>query len=101
MFCAYERLPDGRWRCANCSDETSVPRVAPPIRTCHGATSLNLAPGLGDMAAWAFKYLGITPERFSAWLGAPCSCPERQERWNRAGRYLAKRAAKLGIKLPF
>lgn len=58
-------------------------------------------PGLGDMAAYAFEYCGITKEKFSAWIGTECGCAERQEKLNRFGRYLAKRAKALGVTLPF
>ena len=58
-------------------------------------------PGLGDLASYAMAHLGITKEKFSEWIGKECNCPERQEKLNRFGRYLAKRAEKLGITLPY
>jgi len=61
-------------------------------------------PGLGDLSAYALAHLGITKEKFAEWMGkdGDCSsCAKRQEKLNRFGRYLAKRAEKLGITLPF
>jgi hypothetical protein len=34
MYCLYEKLADGRWRCPACADETSRAIEEPPIRVC-------------------------------------------------------------------
>lgn len=57
-------------------------------------------PGLGDLAAYALEHLGITKEKFSAFIGKECGCAARQEKLNRFGRYLKMRAEKLGVSLP-
>lgn len=36
----------------------------------------------GDVVANALKYIGITPDRVSAFLGKECGCAERQEKLN-------------------
>lgn len=46
---------------------------------------------LGDYAAAALEAVGVTKERVSAWLGRPCKCPERQEKLNQWGAWLAQR----------
>ncbi len=45
------------------------------------------APGLGDVVAAALAAAGLTSERVSAWLGAPCNCAARQARLNALGRW--------------
>jgi hypothetical protein len=45
---------------------------------------------LGDVVHNALSFVGITPERVTAWIGRPCKCPERQEKLNELSRW-AKR----------
>ncbi len=104
MRCAYDRLPDGRYRCLICGDETSRAPEQPPVRQCvketasimwdhsklvakalasngDGAASL----GLGDIVAAGLDSVGITKDRVAKWWGAPCNCKDRQERLNKLG----------------
>jgi hypothetical protein len=37
---------------------------------------------LGDKISQALSTVGITQDRVSSWLGAPCGCRERQEKLN-------------------
>ena len=37
---------------------------------------------LGDKIKTALSAVGITEERASAWLGQPCGCKQRQEKFN-------------------
>jgi hypothetical protein len=54
--------------------------------------------GLGDIVHKALSVVGITPERVSQWIGAPCGCEERRKKWNSlsawAGRVLSGRVDK-------
>jgi hypothetical protein len=101
-LCVFEvePLPDGHFRhtCQTCG-RPHISTQPSCKRACE--TYGPPRPGLGDLVANGLDGLGITKERFSAWLGAECNCPERQKKLNRAGRYLKLRAAKLGITLPF
>lgn len=40
---------------------------------------------LGDQVESALSMVGITKERVSSWIGAPCKCPARQAKLNRLG----------------
>lgn len=46
---------------------------------------------LGDIVAKALSSVGITEDRVSAWIGAPCGCGERQQKLNELG-WWARRA---------
>ena len=102
MNCVFSTtvLTDHTWE-HKCQGKTIVAPSARCIAECdcglHGPPKL----GLGDLSAYALAHLGITKEKFSAWIGKECNCPERQEKLNRFRRYLAKRAEKLGITLLF
>lgn len=37
---------------------------------------------LGDRVAEALDRIGITPDRVSRWVGAPCGCEERKAKLN-------------------
>lgn len=39
----------------------------------------------GDIVSSALAAVGITEERVTAWVGAPCGCKERKEKLNRLG----------------
>lgn len=52
--------------------------------------------GLGDAVAWVLKRVGVTPERWSRVLGAPCNCRSRQARLNRWGWRVWDRVRSLG-----
>lgn len=41
--------------------------------------------GLGDAAAAALFFAGITPSRVEFWIGKPCGCEERQRKLNVLG----------------
>ena len=43
--------------------------------------------GLGDLVKSALSAVGITEERVSGWLGAPCNCSERVEKLNQLGEW--------------
>lgn len=64
----------------NCRLSAAIPR---------GPDSPALSEGdlfrFGDQAAKALSLVGITKERVSAWIGEPCNCLERQEKWNKFG----------------
>lgn len=42
---------------------------------------------LGDLVAQALSLVGITAERVSSWIGRPCGCLERKERFNQLSRW--------------
>lgn len=44
--------------------------------------------GLGDKISNTLSLVGITEERVSRWLGAPCGCAERREKLNKLGSWL-------------
>lgn len=46
--------------------------------------------GLGDRIGQALDLLGITPDRVTYWLGRPCGCDERKERYNALGFWAAR-----------
>lgn len=54
----------------------------------HAHTSTPVRPGWGDRLQRAFAKVGVTDESVSAWIGAPCKCPERREKLNRLGRWV-------------
>src|SRR5262245_960114 len=47
MFCTYERLEDGRLRCSQCGDQTSLAHADAPIRICGSAPPQVPPPGFG------------------------------------------------------
>lgn len=49
--------------------------------------------GLGDIIAKAAAIVGVTEERLSAFLGKPCGCGPRREKFNQLGSW-AYRVAK-------
>ena len=65
-------------------DNECVKRVFAAV-VSETAAAGNTAPGLGDYVANALDAIGITKERVSALIGAPCSCPERQAALNKLG----------------
>lgn len=40
---------------------------------------------IGDVVESALIKVGITDERVQAFLGKPCGCKERKEKWNQIG----------------
>lgn len=76
-------------------------RAGTPIMMRGCVASGPNPPGLGDVAAYAFEYLGFTKEKVSGWIGVECNCPERQARLNRLGRYVGRRLKKLGVAVPW
>lgn len=46
--------------------------------------------GLGDRIAQALAIAGITKDRVSGWLGAPCACEDRQAKLNAIGNWAAR-----------
>lgn len=44
---------------------------------------------IGDHVESALSSVGITKERVSRWLGAPCNCPARQAKLNKLGHWAA------------
>jgi hypothetical protein len=90
--------------CLDCGFSAAIDGVLPEGGIPHTCDSTEYKPqsrpGLGDLVAAGFARIGVTQERFSAWIGAECNCPERIAKLNAAGRYLKMRAAKLGIELP-
>lgn len=55
----------------------------------HAIAGLITSAPLGDAVAAALGAVGVTEERVSAWLGAPCACAERKEKLNEFSRRLA------------
>lgn len=55
------------------------------IDETHWAYPTAKPAGLGDRVASALNSIGITKDRVSALIGAPCSCPERQAALNKFG----------------
>jgi hypothetical protein len=53
------------------------------------STEADEAKGLGTVIKYALTAVGITEERVSRWLGAPCNCSEREEKLNQLGRWAA------------
>lgn len=45
--------------------------------------------GLGDNVEFALTAIGITKERVSNWLGAPCNCEGRKQKLNKLGKWAA------------
>jgi len=43
--------------------------------------------GLGTSVKKALSFLGITEDRVSRWLGAPCNCAERVDKLNKLGQW--------------
>ena len=97
MDCQYEPIGSGKLRCRQCGDIAT----RQTNRNCIMPTYGPHRPGLGDHIAVGLTMLGVTKERYAAWLGKPCNCQKRQEKLNRLGRYITKRAERLAIQLPF
>lgn len=53
--------------------------------TVSSSETYRESPGLGDRIKQALSSVGITEERVSGWLGAPCNCDERVQKLNRLG----------------
>lgn len=50
---------------------------------------------LGDQISAALSLIGVTEERVTTWVGAPCGCGERREKLNRLSKW-AQAAMKSG-----
>ena len=80
-------LSPPRCRCPVCGfvarrrNGTLVPNA---IRTCPGWRWVPRMP-LGDWTARILRAIGVTESRVSGWLGQPCGCGGRKQRWNAAG----------------
>lgn len=78
-----------RHTCRMC-DRERMSRYSDPSKIHRKCTS-DSSPaslGWGDRLGMALAKIGITDESVSAWVGAPCNCPERRERLNRLGRWV-------------
>lgn len=53
-------------------------------------TASQIRAGWGDQLEQALSMVGITKERVSQWLGAPCNCQERQEKINALGSWVKR-----------
>ena len=42
---------------------------------------------LGDRVAYALSIVGITEDRVTRWIGAPCGCARRREKLNQIDRW--------------
>lgn len=40
---------------------------------------------IGDTVEAALSKVGITDEKVQKWLGKPCGCKERKDKWNQIG----------------
>lgn len=67
-------------KCRNCEIQRLHPNAVPPTK------------GLGDAVAKALASVGVTPERVSAWLGAPCGCAERKQKLNDFSTWVASQS---------
>lgn len=92
----------GKWRAGNvqsgkvqllCDSETNLDRkVLNRVKQLTSIGRVNQSPipkedsvGLGDLVSKALSTVGLSEERVSRWVGAPCGCPERKEKLNRLG----------------
>lgn len=115
--CNFKQIENGWWKCTNCKYVHRKPSSRAPVRLCGKPESrpptvrrqrikrnpgrkpkrvIPMAPKpkeLGDVVHEALSFVGITPERVSAWLGRPCKCLERHEKFNNLSRW-AKRVVK-------
>ena len=70
----------GKCICYSCGATAQQPEKGFVLHWCKARKR-----GLGDMVAAGLSAVGITKERFSKFLGAPCACQERQEALNKLG----------------
>lgn len=45
---------------------------------------------VGSNIAKALETIGVTPERVSTWIGAPCGCVERKEKLDALGAWASR-----------
>lgn len=67
-------------------------RVAEMTARRDGTEIVTESPSwpLGDQVERALTFVGITKERVSQWVGAPCNCAARQQKLNQLGDWAAK-----------
>lgn len=106
--CQFKRIDDGWWECTSCGHVHQRPSSRAPVRLCGKlGPSPRLTPQrtkkkkepkkpvalkpkpmeLGDVVHEALSFVGITPERVTKWLGRPCKCPQRIEKFNELSRW--------------
>ena len=73
---------EGGWECSRCGRFVRLQSEKPPSAACKSPK------GLGDYVADGLEAIGITKERVSAVVGAPCRCPERQSALNKLGKII-------------
>lgn len=106
--CRFERIKNGWWKCTSCGHVHRRPSSRAPMRLCgkpeprptrqrinrkskqEPKEVVPMTPKpleLGDAVHEALSFVGITPERVTAWIGRPCKCPERREKLNNLSRW--------------
>lgn len=91
-FCTRRQKTVSRLHHAKCQ-AGHVEHIDTLYSTTQPAPSVVSKPvsvGLGDKVKNALTMVGITEERVSNWLGAPCNCTERVEKLNRLGEWASK-----------
>lgn len=87
---------NGLRRIVSCStDPEYIEQLRRELQCVSGAVLSLSSPvsqpaGLGDNIKKALTAVGITEERVSNWLGAPCNCAERVEKLNQLGNWASK-----------
>lgn len=56
---------------------------------------------LGDAVESALRMIGITKEKVSRWIGAPCNCEERQQKLNALGDWATQMLLGKKVDAPF
>lgn len=86
----------GLRRIVSCStDPEYIEQLRRELQCVSGAVLSVTSPvaqpaGLGDNIKKALTVVGITEERVSSWLGAPCNCAERVEKLNQLGNWASR-----------
>ena len=87
---------NGLRRIVSCSTDTAyIEQLRRELQCVSGAVLSVASPisqpaGLGDNVKKALSAVGITEERVSNWLGAPCNCAERVEKLNQLGNWASR-----------
>lgn len=87
---------NGLRRIVSCStDPEYIEQLRRELQCVSGAVLSLSSPvsqpaGLGDNIKKALTAVGITEERVSNWLGAPCNCAERVEKLNQLGNWASR-----------
>lgn len=90
------RIPDGSaWECEDWltgEKRPCNPAIVHAMRSKDAMAAAAITESdwpIGDHVESALSSVGITKERVSRWLGAPCNCPARQAKLNKLGHWAA------------